>query len=182
MSLFLLTFEFFSGEYNGYFFDNDWMFSDIPSQLQIGIVMFAVLSILGLAVNLFFNPTKSDTNPVECGVSAGLIAFTMLFTFFPSGSGIYTLFFNLIFAGLTGFLVFMGYRRSDMKLVNTGIFWLSAFLIAKYFDFFYNLLERSLFFIIGGIILILGGIALEKKRRNIKEDLKISNESQQVYE
>jgi len=41
----------------------------------------------------------------------------------------------------------------------------------KYFDWFWSLLPRSLFFIVGGLVLVLGGIALEKKRRQIKQEL-----------
>ena len=55
-----------------------------------------------------------------------------------------------------------------MQIVNTGMFWLSALILVRYFDFFWDLLPRSLFFMVGGLILVLGGIALEKKRRQLK--------------
>ena len=64
--------------------------------------------------------------------------------------------------------IYLGYNREDMKLVNLGMSWLAAFLVAKYFDWFWDLMEKSLFFLVGGLILILGSIALEKKRRQIK--------------
>ena len=55
-----------------------------------------------------------------------------------------------------------------MKLINLGGSWLSLFIVVKYFDFFWDLLSRSLFFMVGGLILVLGGIALERKRRQLK--------------
>ena len=56
-----------------------------------------------------------------------------------------------------------------------GTFWLSAFVLTKYFDLFWDLMDRSLFFIVGGLILVFGGIALEKKRKEIKKDFAKSN-------
>ena len=46
--------------------------------------------------------------------------------------------------------------------------WSSTFIIAHYFNFFWSLISHSLFLIAGGSILIIGGIVLEVKRRNLK--------------
>ena len=163
LSLFLLTFKSFSGY-------NARVLEGISSQLMTGIVLFSILSIIGLIDNLLFNPSQSKTNSFENGAALGLLGFTLLFFFFPAESSVYTVIYNLLFAGLTLFLIYIGYQKSDIKIVNMGIFWLSIFILAKYFDFFWDLMDRSLFFIVGGLILVLGGIAMEKKRRQIKED------------
>ena len=139
-------------------------------QLMTGIILFSILAIIGLTINLFFNPSQSKTNSFENGIALGLLVFTLLFFFFPVESNMYTIIYNLLFAGLTLFLIYIGYQRSDIKIVNTGIFWISILVLAKYFDFFWNLIDRSLFFIVGGLIFVLGGIAMERKRRQIKED------------
>lgn len=170
LSLFLLTFQFFSSYIYGYQLRDLGIMEGISFQIMIGIMLFSSLSIIGLVINLLFNPSKSKTNTYENGIALGLLGFTLLFFFFPTASNIYTIIYNLIFAGLTIFLIYIGYQRSDIKIVNMGIFWLSVFIFAKYFDFFWHLLDRSLFFIVGGLILVLGGIAMERKRRQIKED------------
>jgi len=170
LSLFLLTFKFFSGYIDSYWFRNSRMLEDLSSQLIIGIVLFSILAIIGLIVNLLFNPSQSKTNSFENGAALGLLGFTLLFFFFPAESSVYTVIYNLLFAGLTIFLIYIGYQRSDIKIVNIGIFWLSVFIFAKYFDFFWDLMNRSILFIVGGLILVLGGIAMERKRRQIKED------------
>jgi uncharacterized membrane protein len=170
LSLFLLTFKFFSGYIDSYWFRNSRMLEDMSSQLMIGIVLFSILAIIGLVINLLFNPSQSKTNSFENGAALGLLGFTLLFFFFPAESSVYTVIYNLLFAGLTIFLIYIGYQRSDIKIVNIGIFWLSVFIFAKYFDFLWDLMDRSLFFIVGGLILVLGGIAMERKRRQIKED------------
>ena len=46
---------------------------------------------------------------------------------------------------------------------------MAVYIIAKYFDFFWDLLARSVFFMVGGIILVIGGIILERKRRELKK-------------
>ncbi len=170
LSLFLLTFKFFSGYIDSYWFRNSRMLEDMSSQLMIGIVLFSILAIIGLVINLLFNPSQSKTSSFESGAALGLLGFTLLFFFFPAESSVYTVIYNLLFAGLTIFLIYIGYQKSDIKIVNIGIFWLSVFILAKYFDFFWDLMDRSLFFIVGGLILVLGGIAMERKRRQIKED------------
>lgn len=178
ISLFLLTFEFFSKEYKEHIHAYSAGAGDMSTQLAIGVVLFSVLAIIGLVVNLFFNPSESETNELESYVSLGLVGFTLFFFFFPSESIIYTLIYNLIFGLLALFFIFIGYNKSDIKIVNVGIFWMSVFIFAKYFDFFWDLLDRSIFFIIGGLILVLGGIALEKKRKQLKESfVQINQES-----
>jgi len=170
LSVFLLTFKFFSGYVDSYLFRSSRTIEDMPSQLIVSIVLFSLLAIIELVINLFFNPSQSKTNSFESGAALGLIGFTLIFFFFPAGSNIYTVIYNLLFAGLTIFLIYIGYQRSDIKIVNIGIFWFSIFIFAKYFDFFWDLLDRSLFFTAGGLILVLGGIAMERKRRQIKKD------------
>ena len=169
LSLFLLTFEFFSKHHTeSYYYGSSKMIENMTSQLTAGVVLFSVIAIIALVINLFFNPSHSETSPLENGTALGLIVFTLLFFFFPSSSVIYTIIYSLIFALLTLLFIYIGYKKADIKLVNMGTFWLSLFIIARYFDFFWDLMDRSLFFIIGGLILVLGGIALEKKRRQIK--------------
>jgi len=169
-SLFLLTFKFFSGYIDAFRSSNVRAFEGLSSQLIIGIMLFSILAIIGIIINLLFNPSQSKTNLLENGAVLGLLGFTLLFFFFPLESNVYTVIYNLLFAGLTLFLIYIGYQKSDIKIVNIGIFWLSLFILAKYFDFFWDLMDRSLFFIIGGIVLVLGGIAMERKRKQIKEN------------
>jgi uncharacterized membrane protein len=55
-----------------------------------------------------------------------------------------------------------------VKLIGIGMTWLEIFILARYFDFFWDLLPRSVFFIFAGIILVMGGVALEKKRKQLQ--------------
>lgn len=163
--LFLLTFEWFSKLSSSRMVD--W-FNQTQEQLLTGVVIFSILAILITVINWFFNKSES-LSVYEGPLSLGLVALALIFFFYPTTTTIYMVLFNLLFPGLTILFIYLGYNREDMQLVNLGMLWLSIFLVAKYFDWFWKLLERSIFFIVGGLILVLGGIALEKKRRQIKE-------------
>ncbi len=166
VSLFFLTFRFFSGFYEHYSFFSRSL--ETSSQFTFGFVLFSILAILLAVIALMFNPSKSSTNILESSVALGLTGAALLFFFFHATTNIYVLLFNLILAGIVFVLLFVGYQREDMQIVNTGMFWLSALILVRYFDFFWDLLPRSLFFMVGGLILVLGGIALERKRRQLK--------------
>ena len=53
------------------------------------------------------------------------------------------------------------------------MFWLGGLVLVRYFDFFWQLLPRSLFFLVGGLILVFGGMALEKKRRELRTQFSV---------
>jgi uncharacterized membrane protein len=171
VSLFFLTFRLFSGNYgDGSFFSPESL--ENSGQFTIGLVIFSVLALLLAVAGALFNPSKSKTNILENSIAFGLAAVALLFFFFPATTNIYVILFNLILTGLVFTLIFVGYQREDLKIVNTGMFWLFALVLVRYFDFFWELLERSVFFIVGGVILVLVGIALEKKRGQIKAKFK----------
>jgi uncharacterized membrane protein len=165
-SLFLLTFRFFSGFMDSYFFRSRAL--EVSDQFMSGLVLMAVLAIIASVISLFFNPSKSETNKLESGLSLGILALSLIFFFYPAQNNLYTIIFNLVLVAIIITLIFIGYRREDIKLVNTGIFWISAFIIVRYFDFFWDLLPRSLFFFVGGLVLVIGGIAIERQRRQLK--------------
>ncbi len=169
VSLFFLTFSVFAGNYEKYNL-NIRDGSVISSQFTTGFVVLVLSALILIMINLFFNFSKSETNIIENSIGMGLLAISLIFFFFPAENNIYVVLFNLILAGIIFTIIFIGYNRQDMTLVNIGIFWASLMIIVKYFDFFWSLLSRSVFFMIGGLILILGGVALEKKRRQLKEE------------
>jgi uncharacterized membrane protein len=165
-SLFFLTFRSFSGFYEHTYFPSRSL--ETSPQFTVGFVLFSVLAILFVINGLFFNPSKSSTNTLENLLALGLTIVALVFFFFPATTNIYVVLFNLILVGVVFMLLFVGYQREDMQIVNIGMSWFSALIFVRYFDFFWDILPRSLFFMVGGLILVLGGIALEKKRRQLK--------------
>lgn len=75
--------------------------------------------------------------------------------------------FNLLYALQIIGVIVLGYFRRNRAYINLGLVFFTLEVIARYFDMFWKLLPRSLFFIGGGLLLMLGGMALEKKRRKV---------------
>jgi uncharacterized membrane protein len=62
-------------------------------------------------------------------------------------------------------LIFSGYLRREEWLINMGALFLFLLIIAKYFDWFFTSLDKSIFFIGAGILLFLVGWLMERGRR-----------------
>jgi len=102
-------------------------------------------------------------------VLIGSIALLILVNLFTGGArgGLMAIAFNLLFfAGLL-WLIFAGMHTDDRFLVNIAFVFFGVTLLMRYFDTFWTLLNRSYFFMVGGLLLIAGGYVLEHKRRQI---------------
>jgi len=72
---------------------------------------------------------------------------------------------NLILFGFIIAMIAMGYLGGYPRFINLGLFLFVVDLITRYFDWFWKLMPKSLFFMAGGTILLVGGILLEKQRK-----------------
>ena len=70
------------------------------------------------------------------------------------------------------FHLFSGYVRKEATSINVSIFFLVIFLFVKYFDWFYDFLDKSLFFIGAGIFLFVIGFGMERGRRSILDNMR----------
>ncbi len=64
---------------------------------------------------------------------------------------------------------FWANEENQPILFYTGMAALLLFAILRYTDFFWGMLDRSIFFVIGGLILLCIGVILEKQKKNILE-------------
>ncbi|MFZ5815188.1 MAG: DUF2157 domain-containing protein [Bacillota bacterium] len=81
-------------------------------------------------------------------------------------------FFNLFLLGGVVGLVAVGIQQRTELLVNLGLIAFAVHLITRYFDLFFSAMNRSFFFIFGGVLLLAGGWFLERNRRRWVGDLK----------
>jgi len=56
-------------------------------------------------------------------------------------------------------------------LVNLGLLFFALLLVTRYVDLMWGMKNGALFFISGGLLLLLGGFGLEKIRRRLTMDL-----------
>ena len=84
----------------------------------------------------------------------------------------YPVIFNIIlFLEILGAIT-IGYFSRGIYLVNLGIVFFAIHVLTLYFSTFWRLLPRSLFFMLGGLLLLLGGVFLERKRRDLIAKIK----------
>ena len=108
-----------------------------PKYLFYGQFLIAVV-VLAIIINLFLG-----------GKHGGLVAIVL----------------NLLFFSGMVWLLFAGTHTNNRTLINLAFIFFAIALITRYFDTFWSLLNRSFFFMAGGLILIIGGYFLEKQRR-----------------
>jgi uncharacterized membrane protein len=65
-------------------------------------------------------------------------------------------------------LLYAGYEREDFRAIYSALFWLMLLIFARYFDFFWEMLPRSIFFAVGGLILLAMSVIMDRKRRELK--------------
>lgn len=171
-SLFLLTFDMFhvTSASRWYGIDRNVRGFLEESSVQSTIILLLVLTIIALAAVIALNPRRRPSNTIEHGIAYIPIVCIVLYLYVPAMGAYSLLLFNALLIGLSLFLLVFGYMREDMQFVNTGIFWTSLFILTKYFDWFWGLLPRSLFFVVGGALLVLGGLSIERKRRDLKQN------------
>lgn len=75
-------------------------------------------------------------------------------------------------------IIFLGYLRRQTWLINMGAFFLFIFILIKYFDWFFSFLDKSLFFIGAGILLLALGWSMERGRKKML--MRISEQNQVI--
>lgn len=142
---------------------------EYKSDLYNMVLYISSLAIACIIFNLIFNPTKSKTYILEQGTSLALIGVVLILFIDPYLSvSLFHVLFNTVFVATVFIIIYVGFDKKNHKVVDLGLLFFGLFILAKYFDFFYRLLPRSIFFMVGGAILIGGGMFLESKRKEIK--------------
>ncbi|MDI9396083.1 MAG: DUF2157 domain-containing protein [Euryarchaeota archaeon] len=135
-------------------------------------VIYAISGILLLAL-LIAKPLREKSRSFHADISISTIALlmaliTLTTIYMPASEKVYMILFNVVFMGLLTLLLYAGYNMEDIGIVSTAMFWFILLIFARYFDFFWELLPRSLFFMFGGLVLLIISIVLERKRRELK--------------
>jgi len=141
------------------------------------VVTLCIVALLFSVANLFFGMVKTKTFFAE-NIAAIVMLALSLFLFFSIRPGMDVLFrslFTIAFAGIVLMMLYVGYENMDMTVVNKASAWITGFIVIKYFEWFWDLFNPYIFFMVAGVILIMGGIALEKKRKELKARFAIAN-------
>lgn len=77
----------------------------------------------------------------------------------------------MLLAGIGAFIYTGLMRIQSAGMVNVALVFFVIDIIARYFDVFYTLMNRSFFFVCGGVLLMVVGTLTEKGRRTILEGM-----------
>ena len=180
-ALYLLTFRFWWEELFGRPITTGAVTNEFWLMLYIAAALVVIAFVFALAVRQR-QRLSLHTLPYE-GVAALLLlatAYLVVFLPFIGGDLLYPLLFNFLFlVGIVG-LVFLGYFRGQELFINLALIFFTVDVVTRYFEYSFELLDRSTVFIVAGIILLLGGFLLERGRRQVVNRLRaqeVSNES-----
>ncbi|MDP6823163.1 MAG: DUF2157 domain-containing protein [Dehalococcoidia bacterium] len=154
--------------------DFDWEFGvDLEVTTNLKVLFFlagagTVASMAGAAVIRMKNDLPLSTLIYEAGAIALSLVIAYLVVFAHSGNNaLYPILFNLLlFAGIIG-LVFAGYSWRREAFINLALIFFGLDVFARYFEFSWGLLDRSLVFIVAGLVLLGGGYLLERGRSSM---------------
>lgn len=157
-------------------------------QIALSLVVF-LLAFLALSFLLFSRKLATSKELISMGIIL-LIFFTLLvsakietFKTYNSrwdygGGGLssvgvfWAIIFNLaVFLEVLG-VIFLGYIKRENYLVNLGMFFMFILILVKYFDWFFESLDKGIFFILAGILLFVVGWFMERGRKYLISNMK----------
>jgi uncharacterized membrane protein len=152
-----------------------WDFTQLPLEFAISFHIAAAIAIAGVIWSLAIDVRQKQISGRLTSDLAGIIIVIMmgylaLFLPFETRTPYITIFNIILFAGILG-LIFLGYFQGAGWLVNIALVFFGLFVIGRYFDLAWGLLPRSVFFIVGGLILLGVGILLERLRRKTLQQM-----------
>jgi uncharacterized membrane protein len=154
----------------------DWSYAELPSAFTVTFHVVAALSLICAIWGVIVDVKRKQISGRLTSDSAGIIVFVVLSyitLFLPFTSpAVYTTIFNIVLFGGVGGLIFLGYFRGVGYLVNIALVFFGLAVIGRYFDVAWDLLPRSVFFIVGGLLLLGVGLLLERLRRKTLEKMR----------
>ena len=167
-AVYLLTFRFWWEE----FLDSEGLPASVETVEYWALVVIAVAVTAGGLAGSWWLRRRDGRGP-ETLAWDGLAALTLLacaglVVFLPAPNDwVYPVLFNiLLLAGIVG-LLFLGYVSGREWFINLGLVFFGVDVFTRYFEYSFLLLDRSLVFIVAGVILLGGGFALERGRRRM---------------
>lgn len=139
------------------------------AQLHLSFALFAVLALLlTLWAVRRLGPARSAM-AVGAGIAL-LGASSLVALFHPfQDPRVYAIVFNgVILAGVLWAVVVGLWTRRE-SFINLGLAFFVLLVFGRYFDFLFSFMDRSLAFILAGVLLLGGGYLLERSRRRLLE-------------
>ena len=137
---------------------------ELSGGFAAGLGVLAVLALAGAAALAISARPSARYEAAALAVAV----VTVLLAAYAGGNGdLYALLFNLLLAAVALGIIYVGYLSDETWLVNFGVVIVAADLIARYFDFFWSALPRSLGMIGAGVLILGIAFVLERQRKQL---------------
>jgi uncharacterized membrane protein len=131
--------------------------------MLLGPYVFALAALL--TIHLGWRRTALTDPPVL--VVLFLMALMLLTSVIAWTPGHREFWFILLLTLLTSAGIYLGVAWESSVLLNTSIVFFAVNVYTRFYEYFWDAMPKSLFFIIGGATLIAGGIWVERVRRRL---------------
>jgi uncharacterized membrane protein len=167
-AIYLLSFRF---PYDGISYSEVGVDVKVATQLWVLFYLAgtgAVAAIAGAAAMQIKRRLTLMTLPYEGAATLIVLALAYLVVSVGAGNDVlYHVLFNLLLlAGIIG-LVFAGYFWRKEAFINVALIFFGLDIVTRYFELSWDLLDRSLVFVVAGLILLGGGFLLERGRNKM---------------
>lgn len=141
----------------------------LGTTLGVALIALTLVAFAGAAAVALWS--GRPTRLYEAATLALVAAVVLLAVLVPEhrepGAIAYPLLFNVLLACLALGAVVVGYANDEQWLATLGLVWVGVDLIARYLDFFWAMLPRSLAFIGVGVFILLLALLLERGRKRL---------------
>jgi uncharacterized membrane protein len=133
------------------------------------LIFLVIVGIVCAKITEYF---KNTTGKLELAAMCLIAAANVFILANPQAIALNTFLANAVFAAVALITVFLGFEAQKPYIFNAGVAMFVIFIITRFVDAVWKLKEKSLFFIVGGIVIMSLGILFEKQRRKIIERMK----------
>lgn len=146
---------------------------EITGAFLTATIVATVVAVASMAVSLALSALRREDRRTLLAEAIAMLAVmgsAYVFMFLPFDTDApYTALANLVLFALIVGAIAAGFLTRRGALVNLGIAFFALDVITRYFDVAWGMLDTSLFFILGGVLLLGGGFLLERARRRLME-------------
>ncbi|MFH0917768.1 MAG: DUF2157 domain-containing protein [Candidatus Omnitrophota bacterium] len=149
----------------------DWARTANPVYL-FGSLILAGMIILLMVDERRFGNFKYKSSRIELAALIVALVGGIILLISPHTVVLNTIAMNSVLVVFALSSIFLGVELKKPPVFTLGIIIFALFIITRYIDVTWNLKEKSLFFIVGGLVILFLGTFLEKQRRKIIERMK----------
>ena len=137
----------------------------------LGLLVYCAAYVFTYGINLGVREVfVRDTKFARDGVVVLYVIAIAIVAYWSSSlesSILWAAFFNLVFSITIVGIIIIGVADRKPYFVNMGLSFFGLLLVTRYFDLMWGMLNGALFFILGGVLLVVLALGLERVRRRL---------------